>query len=192
MQCDNTPNFDTGPCKFAPPDSNFPFIDQSCEECYFNLSFGDKEYLFPGNKISPSFGFDHSQMSNVFFAFYLDQPDSDEGLSGSIDVKTPLVKVEDITKSIASPPPLVSTAFGIYNYCKDFFEPIPYDISQSYHRLTRTELFFESDPFEIDSELYKISYYYLNGELHATFNFNGVTEMIRAEYKVKCFVYQKI
>jgi len=191
VQCNNTPDFEKGPCKFAPPDSNFPVIDQSCEECYFKLSFRDKEYLFPGNKIAPSFGFDYSHMSNVFFTFYLDQPDSNEKLSGSIDVKTPLVKIEDITKSIASPP-VVSTAFGIYNYCKDLFEPIPYDTSQSYHRLTRAELFFESDPFEINSELYKTSYYYLNGELHTTFNLNGETEVITAEYKVKCFVYQKI
>jgi len=89
-------------------------------------------------------------MWNVFFDFYLDLPDSDEELNGSIDVKTPLVEIESITKSIETPP-VVSTAFGIYNYCKDLFEPVPYDINQSFNRLIKAEL-IESYPAEINSE----------------------------------------
>lgn len=190
LSCDSTPNFDTGPCKFAPSDSNFPFIEKSCEECYFNLRFQDKEYFFPGNRISPSFGGDYSKMWNVFFEFYLDPPDSDEALYSSIDVKTPLMKREVIINGISSPP-LVSSAFGIYNYCNNFFEPITDDISQSYHRLTKAEL-IESYPVEIDSEPYQLFVFCLNGELQATIIVNGNTQLVTAEYQLKSFVYKKL
>jgi hypothetical protein len=39
---------------------------------------------------------------------------------------------------------------------------------------------------------YNICAYYLNGELQATFNLNGETEVITAEYKVRCVVYEKL
>ncbi len=190
VQCDNAPGFDNGPCKFAPPNSNFPLIDKSCEECYFNLTFQGKEYLFPGNKISPSFAGDYSKMRNVFFDFYLDPPDSDEGLIAGIDVKTPLVKVEDITKAIGSPH-VVSTAFGIYNYCNDFFQPITDDISQSFHRLTKADL-IESYPTEINSEPYQLFIFFLNGEVQATIIVDGDTQLVTAEYQLKSFVYEKL
>ncbi|HMR56910.1 MAG TPA: hypothetical protein PKC10_06295 [Cyclobacteriaceae bacterium] len=191
VQCDNTPDFDKGPCKFAPPESNFPLTPGTfCEECYFNFEFQDREYSFTGNKLESSYVGDYSKMWNVFFDFYLDLPDSDEELNGSIDVKTPLVEIESITKSIETPP-VVSTAFGIYNYCKDLFEPVPYDINQSFNRLIKAEL-IESYPAEINSEPHQSFLYYLNGELQATFNLNGETEVITAEYKVRCVVYEKL
>lgn len=190
VRCDNTIDYDKGPCRFAPPESNFAIIEKSCAECFFNLNFQGKQYSFPGNRISPSFGGDYSKMGNVFFDFYLDPPDSEVELNGSIDVQTPLVKVENITKSIGSPP-VVSTAFGIYNYCKDFFQPITDDISLSFHRLTKSEL-IESYPVEIDSEPYQLFIFYLNGELQATININGDTQLVTAEYQLKSFVYEKL
>ncbi len=191
VQCDNTLVFDKGLCKFAPPESNFPMIPGTfCEECFFNFTFEGKEYSFLGNKIESSYTGDYSKTWNVVFDFYLDPPDSDEELNGSIDIKTPLVKVENITKSIGSPP-VVSTAFGIYNYCNDFFQPITDDISLSFHRLTKIEL-IESYPVEIDSEPHQSFFYYLIGELQLTIDINGKTEVITAEYKVRCGVYEKL
>lgn len=190
VKCDSTPNFNTEPCKFAPADSKFPLIDQSCKECYFNLSFQGREYVFPGNKIFPSFAGDFSKMRNVFFDFYLYPPDSDEKLNASIGVKTPIVKVESITKS-TSPPLVVSTAFGIYNYCNDFYQPIADDMNRSFHRLTKSEL-IESYPVKIDSEPHQLFIFYLTGEIHATIIINEETHMITAEYQLKSFIYEKL
>jgi hypothetical protein len=187
--CDNTIDFDNGPCKFAPPESNFPIIS-SCEECFFNLNFQDKEYSFPGNKIASNVSGDYSQMNNVFLSFYLVPPNSDEELNNSIDIKTPLLKVEAITK-LNDSPPLVSVAFGIYNYCNDFFEPITDDVSQSFHQLTKVEL-VESYPTEINFEPFQLFDFYLTGELQTTFIINGETQMVTAQYKVKSIIYEKL
>lgn len=191
LRCDSTPDFDTGLCKFAPPESNFPVIEQSCVECYFNLKFQGKQYSFPGNRISPAFGGNWSQMSNVFFFFYLVPPNSDEELNASIGVKTPLMKVETITKTEISNltrPSLVSTAFGIYNYCNDFFQPLTDDIDKSYHRLTKAEL-IETYPVGNNEQLF---FFYLTGEFETTFIINGDAQSVTAEYKVKSRFYEKL
>ena len=125
-----------------------------------------------------------------FFDFYLYPPDSDEELYSSIGVKTPLIKRKVIINGIDSPP-LVSTAFGIYNYCNDFFEPITDDISQSYHRLTKAEL-IESYPVEIDFQPYQSYFFYLLGELQISIIINGETKVITAKYKVRSVVYKKL
>ena len=188
VQCDNTPDFDAGPCKFAPPDSKFPLVEQACEECYFNLRFQDKEYSFPGNRLSPAFCGNWSQMTNVFLFFYLVPPDSDEELYSSIEIKTSLQQREAITKlDYESRGPLVSTAFGIYNYCNNFFQPITDDLSQSYHQLTQAEL-IESYPVG-DEQLF---WFYLSGELHTTFIINGEAQLVTAHYKVKSRFYEKL
>lgn len=189
--CDNNTNFDNGPCKFAPPESNFPVIEQSCAECYFNLRFQGKEYTFPGNRISPAFGGNWSQMSNVFFFFYLVPPNSDEELNASINVKTPLMKVETINQTEISNltrPSLVSTAFGIYNYCNDFIQPVTGDIGKSYHRLTKADL-IETYPAGNNEQLF---FFYLTGEFETTFIINGEAQSVTAEYKVKSRFYEKL
>jgi len=188
--CDNTTNFDNGFCKFAPPESNFPIIERSCEECYFNLKFQSKQYSFPGNRISPAFGGNWSQMSNVFFFFYLTPPNSDEELNASINVKTPLMKVETITKTEISNltrPSFVSTAFGIYNYCNDFFQPETDDVDKSYHRLTKAELI---QSYSVGNE--QLFVFYLTGEFETTFIINGVAQIVTAEYKVQSRFYEKL
>lgn len=184
--CDNTIDYDNGPCKFAPPESNFPAIERSCEECYFNLRFQDKEYSFPGNKLSPGFGGNWSQMTNVFLSFYLVPPNSDEELNASINVKTPLIKMETITNLSNSPrPSLVTTSFGIYNYCNDFFQPVTDDISKSYHRLTKAELI---ETYQVGDE--QLFFFYLIGEFETTFIINGDVQPVTAEYKVKSRFYE--
>jgi hypothetical protein len=184
--CDNTTNFDNGFCKFAPPESNFPIIERSCEECFFNLRFQDKEYSFLGNRISTGVGGDRSQMINVFLSFYLVPPDSDEELYSSLDTKTPLVKTEVITKS-ADSLPLVSTAFGIYNYCNDFFEPVTNDVSKSYHRLIKAELI---QSYSLGT--HQFFFFELTGEINATFIINGEAQLVTSQYKVQSQVYEKL
>lgn len=189
--CDNAVDFDKGPCKFAPPESNFPVIPGTfCEECFFNFNFQGKQYSFLGDKIESSYVGDYSKMWNVFFEFYLYPPDSDEELYSSIGVKTPLMKRKVVINGIGLPP-LVSTAFGIYNYCNDFFEPITDDISQSYHRLTKAEL-IESYPVEINFQPYQSYFFYLLGELQISIIINGETKVITAKYKVRSVVYEKL
>lgn len=125
-------------------------------------------------------------MTNVFLFFYLVPPDSDEELNTSINVKTPLLKVEAITK-LNDSPTLVSSAFGIYNYCHEFFESVTGDISQSYNRLTKTEL-IESYPVGTE----QLFFFYLIGELQVTLIINGEAQLVTAEYKVKSRFYEKL
>ena len=189
IACNDDNSYDTGPCKFAPPESNFPIIERSCEECYFNLKFQGKQYSFPGNRISPAFGGNWSQMSNVFFFFYLTPPNSDEELNASIDIKTPLMKVETITKTEVSNltrPSFVSTAFGIYNYCNDFFQPVTDDLVKSFHRLIKAEL-IETYSTGNNEQVF---YYYLTGEFETTFIINGEAQSVTAEYKVQSRFYE--
>lgn len=102
-------------------------------------------------------------------------------------MKTPLLKVEAITKLNQSRGPLVSTAFGIYNYCNDFFQPITDDISQSYHQLTKADLI---ETYSVGSE--QLFWFYLIGELQVTIIINGVPELVTANYKVKSRFYEKL
>jgi hypothetical protein len=188
--CDNTNNFDNGPCKFAPPESKFPVFQRTCEECYFNLNFQGKKYSFAGNQIPSDAGGGYSQMNNAFLSFYLVSPNSDKELNNSVAIKTPLLKLENI-KSLNNSPPLVTTAFGIYNYCNDFFEPITENINQSYHQLTKVE-FLESYRTEINFEPFQLFSYYLTGELKTTFIINGETQIVTAQYRVKSIIYEKL
>lgn len=192
VRCENDMDYDKEPCKFAPPESNFPIIPGAfCEECFFKIKLDDKDYYFSGNRIEVYYsGGDYSQMKNVFFSLYLVPPDSNQKLQSSIDVKTPLLKTEAITK-LTDSPPLVFTAFGINNYCNDFFQPITEDITKSYQRLTKAEL-IESYPSKIGSETYQLYIYYLTGEIQATIIVNGDTQFITAEYRVKSLIYEKL
>jgi len=186
--CDNNIDYDKGPCKFAPPESNFPIIEMSCKECYFNLRFQGKDYSFPGNRLSPAFGGNWSEMTNGFLFFYLVPPNSDEELNAIVNVKTPLMKMETITKLSNTPrPSLVSTAFGIYNYCKEFFQPVTDDIGQSYHRLTKAELI---ETYSVGNE--QLFFFDLTGEFQTTFIINGEVQLVTAEYKVKSRFYEKL
>lgn len=188
--CGNDDGFGQKPCPFAPPESDFPIISNICEDCYFNIQFREQEYSFSGNQFTSPYFSDHTQADNAFLSFYLISPISVSELDQGIDVKTPLLEIDAID-NLTVQPPSVTVAFGIYNYCKDLFQPATNDVSQSYHQLTSTEL-IESYPTALDNEPYQISFYYLIGELQATFNINGEEDLVTAEYKVKCQIYEKL
>jgi hypothetical protein len=199
--CDNPTDFDNGPCKFAPPESKFP-IFRSCEECYFNLKFQNKEYFFAGNQLEsggggpgwrPERNILVQSKYNSFLSFYLVSPSSDELLNNSIGVKSALLESSAISKLNDSPPP-VSVSLGIYNYCKTFFEPVTGDISQSYHLITKTELIQSSFMGSIGGsiEQYQNHIYYCYGEIKATFVINGENQIVTATYKVKAEIWEKL
>ena len=188
--CSKGDDFGQEPCPFAPLDSNFPEIETRCDDCFFNLNFQDGAYQFSGNQIELDVYSYYSLSYNALLSFYLVSPSSVEHLNQGMNVKTPLLEIDAID-NLTVEPPAVTVAFGIYNYCKDFFQPVTNDVSQSYHQLIGTEL-IESYPTELDNEPYQISFYYLTGELQATFNINGVKEIVTAEYKVKCQIYEKL
>jgi len=181
---------DYGPCKFAPPDSKFTSFSGVCEECYFNLQFRDGVYSFIGKQLHSEAGGDYSHTYNAVLSFYLDSPKSNLELVNSVGVKKPLQKVSVLSKSGNTPEP-VSAAFGIYNYCNEFFEPITDNVNQSYHRLTSIEL-IDSYPAEINSEPIQFYYYYCVGELNATIIIDGKAETIIGSYRLKMEIYEKL
>ncbi|HET7178519.1 MAG TPA: hypothetical protein VFI14_02285 [Chryseosolibacter sp.] len=134
-----------------------------------------------------------TQIQNVFFSFYLVSPPSDEALSNSINVKTPLLKVDTLSRLEDYPPP-VSVSFGIANYCKDFFEPITDDINQSYHQLTDIKLIESYYVGSIEGSIgeYQKHIYYCHGNIHATFIINGDPELVTATYKLTADIYEKL
>lgn len=205
MGCDNTIDFDKGPCKFAPPESKFPIFPATyCTECYFNLKFSDKEYSFAGSQLeaggpgagpgwSPDRNIQVQNTWNSFLSFYLVSPSSDELLSNSIGVKTPRLKLDTLSKLISAPPS-VSASFGIYNYCNDFFEPITGDVSQSYNQLTDIELMESYYVGSIDGsiEQYQNHFFYCYGEITATFVINGEKQLVTATYKVRAQIWEEL
>lgn len=202
--CTNAPEYSQGPCPFPSAESNFPVIPgvYSCEECYFNIQFSGDEYSFAANQFerTPSSPVGHSSDTtilagrawNSFLSFFVVIPSSVEELNNRIGVKTPLLMVETVSRrKLESFPPPVSAAFGIYNYCKDFFEPITGDVSQSWHQLTEVEL-RESYPVERDSEPYQRNHFYTYGELEMIFLINGNLREATASYKIDVVFYEKL
>lgn len=90
-----------------------------------------------------------------------------------------------------SSPSVVSVAMGIYNYCKDFFEPITGNVSQSWHRLIDVEL-IESHPVELDSEPHQLNRFYSYGELEMTFLINSELQEASASYKIQTVIFEKL
>lgn len=202
IRCENAPDFDEGPCKFAPPESNFPINEKSCKECFFNLKLNGKEYSFNGNQLEeggggpgwkPERNILVQSKYNPFLSFFLVSPISEESLNNSIGVKTPLLESSAISK-LNVPPPSVSVSFGIYNYCNTFFEPVTGDINQSYHSTTKTELIESSFMGSIggSAEQYQKHVYYCYGAINATFLINGEKQIATATYKVKVEIWEKL
>lgn len=202
--CTNAPEYSQGTCPFPPAESNFPVIAgvYSCEECYFKIQFNVGEYSFVANQFerTPSSPVGHSSDTtilagrawNSFLSFFIVAPSSVKELYNRIGVKTPLLKVETVSRrKLESFPPPVSAAFGIYNYCKDFFEPITGAVSQSWHQLTEVEL-RESYPVERDSEPYQRNHFYFYGELEMIFLINGELQKASANYKTDVVLYEKL
>lgn len=201
--CSDSMDVSQGPCPFPPAESNFPVISgvYSCEECYFNIQFSGEEYSFAANQFERA-PLPVGQTSdttilaanswNSFLSFFLVAPSSVEELYDNIGVKTPLLKVDTVSsRKLESFPPPVSAAFGIYNYCEDFFEPITGDVSQSYHQLTEVEL-IESYPVERDSEPYQRNHFYSYGELEMIFLINGELQEATASYKIDVIIYERL
>lgn len=201
--CDNTIDFDNGPCKFAPPESKFPVFPRAyCEECYLNLQFKGKEYSFAGNQFeggssSPIANSNNRivflQMQNAFLSFYLVSPSSDEELNNSINVKTPLINVTTLS-NLVDFPPSVSASLGINNYCENFFEPITDNVSQSYNKLTDIE-FIESyfvGSSEGSTDQYQLHIYYCYGVVNATFLIDGEKQLVTSNYKIRSLIYEKL
>jgi hypothetical protein len=198
-------NVDYGPCKFAPPESKFPvFPGAYCNECYFNLNINNKEYSFAGNQFEtyttgsgpgwePERNILVGDAFNSFFNFYFVSPPSDELLNNSIGVITPLLESTAIARLNYSPPP-VSVALGIYNYCEDFFEPVPGDVTQSYHQLTKAEFIESYYLGSIDGSIeeYQKHNFYCYGEINATFWIDGEMQSATASYKVKVEIWEKL
>lgn len=202
VQCDNTPNFDKGPCKFAPPESNFTIFSGACEECFFNLIFDDKEYHFAGNQFedegggpgwAPERNILVQSKHNAFLSFYLVSPASEELLNNSIGIKTPLLESASIA-NLDGPPPPVTASLGIFNYCKVFFEPITGDVNQSHHLITETEHIQSSYMGSIDGsiEKYQKHIYYCFGEIHSIFMINGEERSVVANYKIKMEIWEEL
>jgi hypothetical protein len=170
--CNDSNSFEDGrPCGFAPAESNFPLVQSTfCEECYMNINFKENKYSFDGNQFGTFPAGDFSQMQNPFFSFYLFSPNSVEELNNSIGQITSLTSVQTLTKLDESPG-LPSVAFGIYNYCDNFFEALTSDVSKSKHELKSIE--------NVNS-----NFFYCIGEISATLIVNGEEQMVTAAYKI--------
>jgi hypothetical protein len=204
IRCDNAIDVDYGPCKFAPPESKFPeLLFAYCDECYFTLQFAGKKYSFVGKQLEtipseivwePPDKTNLIQLiRNSFLSFYFIAPATAELLNNSRGIKTPLLKLDTLSKLKSNGPPPVSASFGIYNYCKNLFEPIG-NINQSYHRLTDTELIESYFVGTIGDgiERYQKYIFYCSGELQATFIINGETQVATASYKVRAEIWEKL
>jgi hypothetical protein len=185
--CTNAPEYSQGPCPFPPAESNFPVFPEPgvyCKECYFNIEFRGEDYSFAGNQLKTS-SRGISEAHNSFLTFYLASSSSVKELYNSIGVKTPLSEVDIFyRRELESFRSSVSTAFGIYNYCKDFFEPITNDITKSYHLLTEVEL--------IESVPHQRNYFYFYGELFMTFNIDEELQEALANYKIDAVIYERL
>lgn len=190
--CSDSLDVSQGPCPFPPGESNFPVISQTyCDECYFKIQFRGEEYFFQENQLETR-SIIRSEAHNSFFSYYFAPPSSVEELYNSIGVKTPLLKIYTIIYSESdSFSPAGAAEFGMYNYCKDLFEPITGDVSQSWHQLTTVEL-IESYLVESDSGSYQFNKFYSYGELEMTFLIDGVLEEATANYKLDVVLYEKL
>ena len=198
--CDNKEEVDFGPCKFPPADSRFPNRELAyCDDCSFQINFRGEQYLFNGKQFKTVSGTtwnppDKNILTwltrNSFFEFYLVAPESDELLVNSIGSKTRILKVDTMFQ-LNSPPPPVSVSFRMYNYCRDFFEPLNESINQSHHQLTKVEP-VKSYPVLINSMPYQLHGFYCEGEIQATFLIDNAPEAVTARYKLWIVVYEKL
>jgi|AntRauTorcE11898_2_1112593.scaffolds.fasta_scaffold02577_5 hypothetical protein len=192
--CNNSLDVSQVPCPFPPGESNFPVFPEPgvfCKECYFNIEFRGEEYSFEGNQLKTSWT-GLSEAHNSFFSFYFAPPTSVNELYDSISVKTPLLKLYTVLYSDPENSPPAGTAeFGMYNYCKDLFEPIIGDVSQSWHQLIELEL-IESYPVERDDGPHQLNIFYFYGELEMTFLINGDLQDAIATYKLQGSIEEKL
>lgn len=198
--CDQATDSDQKPCAFAPPESQFPiFPSTDCSDCTLNLQFQGKEYSFNGNQFdagsdSPIRQSDkkivYGYFQNSFLSLYLISPSSVESLYNSVNINTPLLPVDTINKLVEHPTP-VSAAFGIYDYCNNFFEPITNNVSKSFNQLTRVEL-IETYQAQINFELYQNSLFSISGHLKAPTMIEGKAEVITVTYEAQIEILEKL
>lgn len=192
--CEDTSKASQEPCPFPPAESNFPVFPEPsafCKECFFNIEFLEQEYTFEGNQLEISWT-GLSEAHNSFFSFYFAPPSTLDDLYNNIGVSMPFLQLYTLLSSNSdSNFSAGTTELGIYNYCKDLFEPITGDVNQSYHQITQVEL-IESYPVEIDSIQHKLSIFYFYGELTMTFIVNDEVKEAKANYKLLGSIEEKI
>lgn len=203
--CQDEIEVDRGPCKFAPVSSNFAEVEYSyCQDCYVKIQFMGDEYFFEEDQIdfTPS-GFvwnsDNTNIistaENAFFQLNIASPFSPVVLNDNIGIKTPLLNRESLATLGNDVPPPVSASFGIYNYCKDFFESSG-NVNESFNLLTDVELLesYEVQIGEDESSFhpYQRSLFNCSGELQGSFIINGETHIITANYKLNMEIYERL
>ena len=87
--------------------------------------------------------------------------------------------------------PNATVTFGIFDYCREFFQPITNDVERSSHELTGIEL-IESYPVEVYYEPYQLSYFYCTGNLNMTFLINDQVSLATGRYKIKVEIWEKL
>jgi hypothetical protein len=202
--CNNAIDLDKIPCQFAPATSTFPVVSSFCDECFFNLEIDGNEYSFEGNQIDtgpslPSWFPENSNLTtetrNSLISFFFVSPSTMESLNNSIGVKQPLLTLDEFNDLAFNAPTLVTTSFGIFNYCKDYYEAFG-TTNESFHELTGVEI-IESGTFnigqtEFDREPYQVTRFYATGRLRSIFDFNGETMVVTGVYRIQAKVRERL
>jgi hypothetical protein len=199
--CEDKINANYGPCKFPSAQSKFPELKYAwCKDCFVELNFQDQQYRFNGNQIEtipsaanwnpPELPYLVRLTRNSFFELNFISPLTVQELSNAVGNKTALLKTDTLSKLTGEIPP-ASVLFGVFDYCREFHQPVAYDITSSSHELTGIEL-IESYPVEVNYEPYQLSYFYCTGKLNMTFLINGNTEPATAQYNIQVEVYEKL
>jgi hypothetical protein len=199
--CEDKIDANYGPCKFPSAQSKFPELKYAwCKDCFVELDFQNQQYRFNGNQIEttssaanwnpPELPYLVRLTRNSFFALNFISPLTVQDLFNAVGNKTALLKTDTLSKLTGEIPP-ASVLFGVFDYCREFHQPLAQDITRSSHELTGIEL-IESYTVEVNYQPYQLSYFYCTGTLNMTFLINGNTEPAAAQYKIQVEVYEKL
>lgn len=184
--CEDPITVDDGPCKFAPPTSNFATYTEKCEDCYFNINIAGVQYKFRSDQLLRSFqNFPEPGVysyKTVLFEFQLGGPKTVRSLL-NVDDRNQLYTSFNTPEEIDKNSQELNVSLQLTNYCKTVFDAQfnldPFSGKDSYHKIKETKLIkldYYGDDYSAD--------FLVSGEFVTYFLFEGEYKMVSGNYQV--------
>ena len=198
--CEDPVDVKYGPCEFPSAKTKFQTFNYWCKDCFVELDLFNQQYRFNGNQFEsagaaanwnpPELPYLVRSTQNSFFNLNFVSPLTVQDLRSGLGNKTALLRTDSLSK-LTGQIPNATVTFGIFDYCREFFQPITNDVERSSHELTGIEL-IESYPVEVYYEPYQLSYFYCTGNLNMTFLINDQVSLATGRYKIKVEIWEKL
>jgi hypothetical protein len=183
--CSDTIKIDPDPCRFAPPQSKFPVLNNdyySCTECFLSITIRKDIYRFEGNQVGKSLFFGDFEFYNPgLFMMIMKRPKDARALLDSKGQYVNFVTADELRNKEDVKP--LATFLQLEDYCEKRYSLVttvdPFSGKDLYHRILDVKV----AAINTQSQGY-LGDFYITGEFVSYINVEGEELPVNGNYKL--------